>query len=178
MLLQDWTTDALTPSYYENPPSLAPHPFMGLGKFVSGKIHQMRAAKGYLAAHASWFDESPNLTCPRCGTGQATFEHAILTCPARARVRDLLLNEVSCLGRDATTWSEPHLIRALGEYIMDPITGFPLDMIPKLFPTPFPLPPTRDSTKFPARSLFSSWLLAVLCFLICIFPCKKRLKGM
>ena len=38
---------------------------MGLGKFVAGRIHQMRAAKSYLAAHPSWFNENPNPTCPQ-----------------------------------------------------------------------------------------------------------------
>ena len=52
-MLQDWATDAPTPPYYKHPPSLSPHPFMGLGKFVAGRIHQMRAGKSYLAAHPS-----------------------------------------------------------------------------------------------------------------------------
>jgi len=141
MLLQDWTTDAPTPSYYDYPPSLTPHPFMGLGKFVGGRIHQMRVAKSYLAAHPSWFDEDPNLTCPRGGTRPETFQHAILTWPARARDRDLLLKDVSSLGQDATLWTEPHLLRALGEYITDTKTGFPPDMIPECFFVSFPSPP-------------------------------------
>jgi len=102
MLIQDWATDDPAPPYYEYPPSLSPHPFMGLGKFVAGRIHQMRAAKSYLAAHPSWFDENPNPTCPRCGTGPESFQHAILACPARTRVRDVLLKEVSSLAHDAT----------------------------------------------------------------------------
>jgi len=64
MLLQDWFTDAPTPPYYNFPPSLAQHLFMGQGKFVAGRIHQMRAAKSSLAAHTSWFDENPDPTCP------------------------------------------------------------------------------------------------------------------
>jgi len=119
ILLQDWATDAPTPPYYEYPPSLSPHPFMGLGKLVAGRIHQMRVAKSYLAAHPSWFDENWNLICPRCETDPETFQHAILTCPARTRLRDLLLKEVSFLGQDATLWSEPDQIRAMGEYITD-----------------------------------------------------------
>jgi len=133
MLLQDGATDAATPSYYEYPPSLTPRPFMGLGKFVAGRVHQMRAGKGYLAAHPSLFNEDPDLTCPRCGTEAETFQHAILTCPAQARVRDLLRKAISSLGQDATLWSRPHLIRALGEFIADTKTGFPLDMIPECF---------------------------------------------
>jgi len=85
MLLQDWVADAPTPPYYDFPASLSPHPFMGLGKFLARRIHQMRAGKSYLAAHTSWFDENPEPTCPRCGTEPETFTHAILTCPARKR---------------------------------------------------------------------------------------------
>jgi len=138
MLLQDWAEEDPTPLYYDYPPSLTPHPFMGLGKFVAGRIHQMRAAKSYLAAHPSWSDEDPILTCPRCEIEPETFRHAILSYPARARDRDLLLKDVSALGQDANLWSEPHLLRALGEYITTTRTGFPLDMIPEQFFPPSP----------------------------------------
>ena len=53
MLLQDWATDDPTLRYYEYPPSLSPHPVMGLVKFVAGRIHQMRSAKSYLATQPS-----------------------------------------------------------------------------------------------------------------------------
>ena len=101
MLLQDWVTDAPTPLYYDFPPSLTPPPFMGLGKFLAGRIHQMRAAKSYLPAHPSWFVENPDPTYPPCGIQPETFPHAILTCPARSRVRDLHFKDVSSLGPDA-----------------------------------------------------------------------------
>jgi len=58
MLLQDWATHDPTPPYYEYPPSLSLHPFMGLGKFLAGRIHQMTSVKSYLAAHPSRFNES------------------------------------------------------------------------------------------------------------------------
>jgi len=82
ILLQDCAADDPTPPYYEYPPSLYPHHFMGLGKFVVGRIHQMRAAKSYLAAHPSWFIENPDLSSPRCEDEPETFQHGILTCPA------------------------------------------------------------------------------------------------
>ena len=138
MLLQEWAEEDPTPPYYDYPPSLAPHPFMGLGKFVAGRIHQMRAAKSYLAAHPSWSDEDPILTCPRCEIEPETFQHAILSCPARARDRDLLLKDLSSLGQGANLWSEPHLLRALGEYITTTRTGFPPDMVPDHFFPPSP----------------------------------------
>ena len=95
MLIQDWVTDAPAPPYYEYPPRLSPQPFMGLGKFVAGRIHQMRAAKSYLAAHPSWSEENLDPTCPRCETGPESFQHAVLPCPARTRVQNLWLKEVS-----------------------------------------------------------------------------------
>jgi len=105
----------------------------------------MRATIGYLAAHPSWFDEDPDLTCPRCGTEPETFRHAVLTCPARARDRDLLLQDVSSLEREAMLWSEPDPIRALGDYITDTKTRFPPDMIPQRYFAPsLSPPPTQD----------------------------------
>jgi len=45
MLIQDWVTDDPAHPAYEYRPSLSPHLFMGLGKFVAGRIHKMRSAK-------------------------------------------------------------------------------------------------------------------------------------
>jgi len=53
-LLVEWASLFPTPGYYLHPPTLQPRPFMGLGKFVPARIHQMRAGKGYLAAHPTW----------------------------------------------------------------------------------------------------------------------------
>ena len=50
---KEWTNIAPLPTYYTYPLLLSPHPFMGLGKFVAGRIHQMRPQQGYLAAHRS-----------------------------------------------------------------------------------------------------------------------------
>jgi len=71
---------------------------------------QKRHAIWVLAAHPSWFDENPDLTCPGSETGPETFQQAILTCPARVRVQHLLLKQVSNLGHDATIWTKPHRI--------------------------------------------------------------------
>ena len=141
MLLQDWVTDVLTPPYYDFPPSLTPHPFIGRGKYVAGRIHQMRAAKSYLAADTSWFHENPDPTCPRCGTDPENFAHAILTCPARTRARGLLLKDISSLGPDPDLWTEHLLIRAFGEYITDTKTGFPQDMTSEYSHPPPPATP-------------------------------------
>ena len=142
MLLQDRATGDPTPPYYGYSPSLSPHTYMGLGKFVAGRIHQMRSAKRYLAAHPSWFDENPDPSCPRCETGPQSFQHAVRNCPARTRARDDLLKDVSSLGHDATIWSKPHLIRALDEYIPETKTRFPPDMLTDHSP-PLSIPPTQ-----------------------------------
>ena len=90
-LLDDWKTLHPAPNYYPYAPRLNPHPFMGLDKFVAGRIHQMRAGKSYLAVHPSWWSELPNDTCPRCGSASKSFKHAILYCPKRNQERALLL---------------------------------------------------------------------------------------
>jgi len=96
----------------------------------------MRSEKSYLAAHPSWSDEDPDPTCLQCEIGPESFQHAILTCPACERARDLLLKDVSSLAHDATTWSDPLLIQALGEYITDTKTGFPPDQLPDYYSPP------------------------------------------
>jgi len=78
----------------------------------------------------------------RCETGPQSFQHAVLTCPARTRARNLRLKEVSSLAHDAPIWSDPTLIRAQGEYITDTRTGFPPDMLPDQFSPPSTPSPT------------------------------------
>ena len=100
LLLSDWL-DTPAPPYYPFPPSTRPHPFMGLGKFVAGRIHQMRSGKSYLAAHPSWSDPDADTSCPLCSKAPQTFEHAILSCPSSACQRSRLLRGVSDLGHEA-----------------------------------------------------------------------------
>ena len=50
-LLMEWVSLFPTPGYYLHPRTLSLRRFMGLGKFLAGRIHQMRAGKGYLATH-------------------------------------------------------------------------------------------------------------------------------
>ena len=65
LLQQDWKKMAPAPPYYTYPLSLVPHPFMGLGKFVAGRIHQIRAQKSYLAVHPLWSHVLDSKHCPR-----------------------------------------------------------------------------------------------------------------
>src|SRR5205807_9786828 len=89
LLLEDWKHLAPPPDYYSFPLRLSPHPFMGLGKFMASRIHQMRVQKSYLFAHPPWSDGlAPTKLCPWCGEEEETFSHAILRCPARAAQRE------------------------------------------------------------------------------------------
>ena len=147
-LLVDWGTLHPAPPYYPYQPQLTPHPFMGLDKFIAGRIHQMRAGKSYLAAHHSWWSDSPDHTCPRCASAPETFDHAVLRCPQRNREKSLLLGEVASLDEGSPLWSSAHLVHALGQYITVTHTGFPPEMLPHSYPpspatTPSP-PPADD----------------------------------
>ena len=45
LLKSDWERMSPIPLYYSYLLSITPHPFMGLGKFIAGSIHQMRAQR-------------------------------------------------------------------------------------------------------------------------------------
>lgn len=66
------------PEYYPFPLRLSPHTFMGLGKFIAGRLYQMRSQKRYLAAHSSWFNDTNSLLCQLCGDEPKSFSPAIL----------------------------------------------------------------------------------------------------
>ena len=156
LLLEDWKRLAPPPNYYSFPLRLSPHPFMGLGKFMAGRIHQMRAQKSYLVAHPSWSDGlAPTKLCPRCGEEEETFTHAILRCPARAVQRERLLQGVTDLAPDAPIWYSPNLLLALASFVRSTRTNFPPDMFgsPPGSPPEMVLPsPTQGRAP---RSLFA-----------------------
>jgi len=52
--------------YYLHPRILSPMSFMGLGKFIAGRMHQMRAGKSYLAPHPTCRSPDADSSCPRC----------------------------------------------------------------------------------------------------------------
>jgi len=64
-LLAEWAPCFLALGYYLHPAALSPRPFMGLGKLVAGRTHQMRAGKRYLAAHPTWMSPDADTSCPR-----------------------------------------------------------------------------------------------------------------
>ena len=55
LMLNEWDSLHPAPDDYTYPRRLDPHPFMGLDKFIAGRLHQMRPHKNYLAAHPSWW---------------------------------------------------------------------------------------------------------------------------
>ena len=145
-LLAEWASLFPTPRYYLHPPALFPRPFMGLGKFVAGRIHQMRAGKCYLAAHPTWRFPDADTSCPRCGLEPETFEHAILSCPSRQHSRSRLLHGVTDVSPEAPLWSSLPLLKRFATFIGVPSTGFPPTMFPPSTPPsspPFSLSPQR-----------------------------------
>jgi len=142
-LLEEWSSLFPTPGYYLHPPALQPKPFMGLGKFVAGRIPQMRAGKSYLAPHPTWRSPDADTSCPRCGLEPETPEHAILSCLSRQHSRTRLLHGVTDVGREAPPLP---LLKRLATFIGVTSTGFPPSMfLPTTPPTspPFSLSPPR-----------------------------------
>ena len=148
LLLSDWSATP-APPYYTFPPSTRPHPFMGLGRFVAGRINQMRSGKGYLTAHPSWDNPDADTSCPLCFEAPQTFEHTILSCPSSARQRSRLLQGVSDLAPEAPIWSDQQLLIALAELIRTTATGFPPGM-----------PPLAHYLHTPSHPLFLSTTLS------------------
>ena len=153
ILLRHWTTLATPPLGYHLAPSLTPHPFMGLTKFIAGRIHQMRSKKSSLAAHPSWFNCNLPPTCRRCRATPETFEHAVLSCKSRSRMKELHLPKLDSLDADSPIWSSEHLIASLAKFIISTATGFP----PNLFPqSPHDSPPSSPLFSPLPRPRFSS----------------------
>ena len=131
ILLRQWSTLAPPPPGYPFSPSLTPHPFMGLSKFLAGRVHQMRSGKSYLAAHPSWFNRELPSLCPRCRTSPETFEHAVLHCKSRSRQKELNLPGLDSLDADSPIWSSDQLVADLARFILATSTGFPPDLFPQ-----------------------------------------------
>jgi len=157
-LLREWAALFPTPGYYLQPPALSPRPFMGLSKFVAGRIHQMRVGKSYLAAHPTWRFPEADTSCPRCGLEPERFEHAILSCPSRQPSRSRLLHALTRVGPEAPLWTFLPLLKRLATFIGITTTGFPPTMFP---PTTLPSSPpfSLSPPRVPPRSfVFFHWL--------------------
>ena len=128
LTMEDWRS-LLLPDYYPYPLRLSLHPFMGLGKFMAGRIHQIRCQKSYLAAHPSWFNAHDSTLCPLCGDEPETFSHAIVRCPVKASAQARHFQDVSSVDQDASLWSSSSLLLLLGAFIKATGTAFPPDML-------------------------------------------------
>jgi len=158
LLLEEWRRLAPPPLYYTFPLSLTPHPFMGLGKFIAGRIHQMRAQKSYLAAHPSWSSLDVPKHCPRCGEEDETFSHAILRCQSTSFHRDRLLQGLTSVGPDSPLWTSKDVLLAMAAVIRATATNYPPDMFPSLPSSPasmvFPSSPiSRPVGLFPSSPI-------------------------
>jgi len=150
-LLTEWASLFPTPGYYLHPPALSPRPFIGLGKFVARRIHQMRARKSYLATHPTLRSPDADTSCPRCGLEPETFKHAILSCPSRQHSRSRLLHCVTDVGHEAPLWTSLPLLKRLATFIGVTSTGFPPTMFPPT--TPLSSPPfSLSHARMPPRS--------------------------
>ena len=149
---------------------------MRLGKFVAGRIHQIRSGKSYLADHPSWDNTGANTSCPLCSEALQTFEHAILSCPSSAHQRSRLLQGVSDLAPEAPIWSDQQLLIALAEFIRTTATGFPLGGR-CLAPPSAPVPRTPSSKLLPYPPLALKTNLAVFAFLNFSHGCPATLIG-
>ena len=148
LMKSEWDSLHPPPDYYTYPCRLDPHSFMGLDKFIAGRLHQMRAHKSSLAAHPSWWSEDPNTSCHRCRSDTETFEHAILQCPARSSPRDRYLKPTLSLSADTHLWDNKEDLHALSQYLTATSTGFPPEMAPSPLASRAPspcLPPSPAS---------------------------------
>jgi len=144
-LLEEWSLLFPTQGYYHHRPTLNPQHFMGQGKFMAGRIHQMRARKRYLAAYPTWRSPDADTSCPRCGLEPETFKHAVLTCPSRQGARSRLLHGVMSIIQDAPVWSSLPLLKRIATFISITSTGFP--------PTMFPPDTPPSSSRLPLSPL-------------------------
>ena len=124
LMMDHWRSLPL-PSYYPYPLRLLPHPFMGLGKFMAGRIHQMRSHNSYPAAHPAWFNADDSRLCPLCGDEPETFSHAILHCPAKVSAQARHLQGVFSVDQDAPLWSSSSLLLELAAFIRATGTACP-----------------------------------------------------
>ena len=129
LMMEHWRSLPL-PDYYPFPLRLSPHPFMGLGKFMAGRIHQMRSQKSYLAAHPSWFYAHDSLLCPHCLDEPETLSHTILRCTTKVSAHARHLQGVSSVDQDAPLWSSSSLLLSLAAFMKATSTAFPPDMLP------------------------------------------------
>lgn len=70
------------PPYYQYPKTRKVHIFMNLPKFITGRLHQMRAGKSYLKTQPSWHITYNSPISPKCEEEGETLHHILFNCPA------------------------------------------------------------------------------------------------
>jgi hypothetical protein len=120
--LKKWKTDFPPPEYYDFEFTTKPHPFMSLNKFISGRFHQFRVLKSYLAAHQSWHNENLSTRCPRCYEEEEDLYHALLACPARSASRAEFIPELTAI---EDIWNSPSNTAKVAQYLRATKTGYP-----------------------------------------------------
>jgi len=146
VLLEEVAHLFLMPGDYHHPPMVNPRPFMGMGKFISGRIHHIRACTTYLPAHPTLRSPDADTPCPHYGLEPETFTHASLSCPARQHARLGLLHGLTGVGHQDPLWTSLPLLKKLGLFISITSIGFPPTMFPPSTPPsspPLPLSPPR-----------------------------------
>ena len=131
LMIEHWCSLPL-PDYYSYPLPLSPHPFMGLEKFMAGRIHQVHSQKSNQAPHPSWFKAHDSPFCPLCGDKPEMFSHAILRCHAKAPARASHLQGVSVVDKDAPLLFSFSLLLSLADFIKATGTPSPPDMLSPL----------------------------------------------
>jgi hypothetical protein len=121
-LRRRWISSFPVPEYYTFPLQLQPHPWMKLDKFTSGRFHQLRAQKSYLAAHQSWYNNRLSTRCPRCYNDLEDLQHAILLCPSRSFAREEFIPDLTSID---DIWDSPTIIDQVSLYLRATLTGYP-----------------------------------------------------
>jgi len=105
---------------------------MGLGKFIAGSIHHVRAQTSILAAHLSWPDATNSRLRLLCEDEPESGSPAVLPGPDKAPARLRHIQAVCSVGRDAPLWFSLGLCLSLAASIKSTGTAFPSDMVSSL----------------------------------------------
>ena len=119
LMMDHWRSLPL-PDYYSYSLRPSPQPFMGLGKFMAGRIHKIHSQKSHLAALPSWFNADDSPLCPLCADEPETFSHAILQCPVKVSARAPHLQDFSSVDHDAPLSSASSLLHSISKIILCP----------------------------------------------------------
>jgi len=121
-VLSHWKTTHPPPEYYHFDLTTKPHLFMSYDKFISGRLHQFRVQKSYLAAHQPYYNRGLSTTCPRCHLEEEDLHHALIECPLRRIQREEFIPELISVD---DIWRSPTVLFQTILYLRATMTGFP-----------------------------------------------------